>query len=559
MAEGIRAPNLPLGTNLGEFIGHEIVGPTRSVKRFTRASVLGAIDAAVAGFNAGGGVIFTTKAQATASLNYDANKMAWVIQDPTPANNGVYQKQGASGSGSWVKVAELPYSFINAQNDGIGTANAVVATSSVPVSATAYSQLISVPFTAENTGAMTLAINGEAPRDIVLNMGGAIPAGYVQAGMSALIVLDADGDYRLFSYGDASAVQAAAEAALDSITDKYLGEHASDAAANIAAGGTPTAGALYWNTGSVSFRVYTGGAWTDAIGVNNWSADQFVGNGTNAPLTLSGEPGSVNNVRIYIEGEGPQPPTIFSLVGDQLSPPSGTVWPNGKAIVVMYGSAVEIGTPGDGTVTAAKIATGAIADKTHAATEKTTPVDDDEIGLIDSAAAFVLKRLKWSSIKATLKTYFDTLYSPIGNLTFPAVQVPSADPNTLDDYEEGTFTPGISFGGGSTGITYSVQQGSYTKIGRVVTFRGRITMTALGSSTGFARITGLPFVSGVVVSPISIITNSMTGLSGRLGGLTEGGYDTLELSHNTAAGDVAITHAVFTGTTSIWFSGQYEV
>lgn len=46
------------------------------------------------------------------------------------------------------------------------------------------------------------------------------------------------------------------------------------------------------------------------------------------------------------------------------------------------------------------------------ATEKTTPVDADMVGLMDSAASNVLKKLSWSNIKATLKTYFDTLYKP---------------------------------------------------------------------------------------------------------------------------------------------------
>lgn len=563
MAEGIRTPNLMLGTNLGEFIGHEIVGATRSVRRFTRASVLGAIDAAVAGFQAGGGVIFQTKAQADGLLTYDANRMAWVVNDSTPANNGIYQKVGASGSGSWTKVAELPYSYINTQNDGSGAADAVAATSSIPVSATAYAQLISVSFTAENTGPMTVAINGEAPRDLVLNTGGALPAGYVQNGMSALVTLDSDGAYRLFSYGDASAIQAAAEAALDSITDKYLGEHADDIAATTAAGGSPATGALYWNTGSVAFRVYTGGAWTDAIGVNNHTADTFTGDGTADPLTLTGSPGSANNIQVYIEGEGPQPPTIFSIAGNQLSPPAGSVWPNGKTIIVTYGSAVAVGTPADGAITAAKLSPEAISDKIHAATEKTAPVNDDEIGLVDSAASNVLKRLKWSSIKATLKTYFDTLYAPIGgggNIAFPAVQVPSADPNTLDDYEEGTFTPSITFGGGSTGVTYSTRYGSYTKIGRLVTFRGRITLSAKGSSTGIAKIAGLPFNSSNMLSSIFIgQPTSMTGLTGRVGGLTDAGAATISLDQSAAAGSAAITNSVFTDSTTIFFSGQYEV
>lgn len=55
-----------------------------------------------------------------------------------------------------------------------------------------------------------------------------------------------------------------------------------------------------------------------------------------------------------------------------------------------------------------------IAPGTHAATSKTTPVDADELPLVDSAASNVLKKLTWANLKATLKTYFDTLYAPIG-------------------------------------------------------------------------------------------------------------------------------------------------
>ena len=54
---------------------------------------------------------------------------------------------------------------------------------------------------------------------------------------------------------------------------------------------------------------------------------------------------------------------------------------------------------------------------THAATGKTTPVDADEMPLQDSAASFALKKVTWANVKATLKTYFDTLYRKIGDLT----------------------------------------------------------------------------------------------------------------------------------------------
>ena len=47
---------------------------------------------------------------------------------------------------------------------------------------------------------------------------------------------------------------------------------------------------------------------------------------------------------------------------------------------------------------------------------KTTPVDADQLGIIDSAASNVLKKLTWANIKATLKTYFDNIYeASIGN------------------------------------------------------------------------------------------------------------------------------------------------
>jgi len=49
--------------------------------------------------------------------------------------------------------------------------------------------------------------------------------------------------------------------------------------------------------------------------------------------------------------------------------------------------------------------------KINAATAKTTPVDNDLFGLVDSAASNVLKKLTFANLKATLKTYFDGIYS----------------------------------------------------------------------------------------------------------------------------------------------------
>lgn len=90
-------------------------------------------------------------------------------------------------------------------------------------------------------------------------------------------------------------------------------------------------------------------------------------------------------------------------------------------------------------------------------------------------------------------TFDGTTLTIPGQIAFPAAQAASANANTLDDYEEGTWTPVLTFGGGSTGITYAFQDGKYTKIGDFVACSGLLQLTSNGTSTGDAIITGLPF------------------------------------------------------------------
>jgi len=71
----------------------------------------------------------------------------------------------------------------------------------------------------------------------------------------------------------------------------------------------------------------------------------------------------------------------------------------------------------------------------------------------------------------------------------------TAAANALDDYEEGTWTPAITFGNASVGIAYTARYGRYTKIGNQVNATCYIELSSKGSSTGDARIEGLPFSS----------------------------------------------------------------
>ena len=80
-------------------------------------------------------------------------------------------------------------------------------------------------------------------------------------------------------------------------------------------------------------------------------------------------------------------------------------------------------------------------------------------------------------------------------ITFPATQVASADANTLDDYEEGAFTPVIQ-GTTTAGTgTYTSRVGAYVKVGRITYVTAEVTWSA-HTGTGNLRIAGLPFAAG---------------------------------------------------------------
>lgn len=99
----------------------------------------------------------------------------------------------------------------------------------------------------------------------------------------------------------------------------------------------------------------------------------------------------------------------------------------------------------------------------------------------------------------------------VKQLAFPATQVSSSDPNTLDDYEEGSWTPTLIGDTGASGQTYTAQLGRYVKVGRSITCWGSLTLSVKGTLTGtFAVISGLPYLPDATISP------SLKGVGGLL-------------------------------------------
>lgn len=108
-------------------------------------------------------------------------------------------------------------------------------------------------------------------------------------------------------------------------------------------------------------------------------------------------------------------------------------------------------------------------------------------------------------------------------LPFPAAQIASADPNTLDDYEEGTWTP---TDGSGAGLTFTGTSGNcqYVKIGQMVFASFAVTYPPTADGTG-ASITGLPFVSqNTTDSAVWAAIIAYTDLGGvLLGGVNKNG------------------------------------
>lgn len=151
--------------------------------------------------------------------------------------------------------------------------------------------------------------------------------------------------------------------------------------------------------------------------------------------------------------------------------------------------------------------------------------------------------------------------SGTGGVAFPATAVPVADVNTLDDYEEGTWTPDLQFNGAKVGVTYATQLGLYTKIGNLVFVTGYIQLTSKGSSAGDAHIYGLP----------ATVKNSH-GIAGNIGafsGITFANQFTIYantsdtkiiLQECTEGGTrTVITNSDFSDTAYIQFSVFYHI
>lgn len=147
------------------------------------------------------------------------------------------------------------------------------------------------------------------------------------------------------------------------------------------------------------------------------------------------------------------------------------------------------------------------------------------------------ERMRLNTTGALVLAGGSTSANGIG-ISFPATQSASTDANTLDDYEEGTWTPAD---GSGAGLSLTNNSATYTKIGNTVrlTFYGNYPATA---NTNQASISGLPFTVNNYGSACILSSNStQSALVRGISSLTK--VDIKQLVSDTSVTNVQLSSA----------------
>jgi hypothetical protein len=158
-------------------------------------------------------LIYANQVLLNADLAHGAGTAALVYNDATPANNGVYAKSGASGSGAWSRVLDIPDPIITLTVTG-GTANAITASAPVSPLSPGNHLYILVPTANNLAGGVTVNVNAGAISGALKDAFGNNPAaGWLVNGSPVLLAWTVD-HFQAFNFNnlDASGIQSAVAA-----------------------------------------------------------------------------------------------------------------------------------------------------------------------------------------------------------------------------------------------------------------------------------------------------------------------------------------------------------
>jgi len=185
-------------------------------------------------------------------------------------------------------------------------------------------------------------------------------------------------------------------------------------------------------------------------------------------LQLNGgafSPASANHLVVSLNGVIQKPGTSFNVSGSQITFSSALTSLDSIDFVMALGNVLDVGTPTDGSVSTNKIATGAVTGakietNPTIAGNLTVSGTSTNTGLITASAGIA-----------------------IGGTDVA---------HTLDEYEEGTWTPNL-IGSTSNPSGTVTGTGTYTRIGRLIHANYNFSNQDVAGAAGGIRITGLPY------------------------------------------------------------------
>lgn len=169
----------------------------------------------------------------------------------------------------------------------------------------------------------------------------------------------------------------------------------------------------------------------------------------------------------------------------------------------------------------------------------TTPAITNNGTLTQTGAATLSSTLQSAS---TIGVGGATPAASGAGITFPATASASSDANTLDDYEEGTWTP-VDASGASLSFSNTSGNCIYTKVGRTVTasFRATYPSNANGS---YAFIGGLPFTTSATTVAVQAVCFSEQNYGSDLMGSIQSGESRFILLGVSSGSIVLVTNSM---------------
>ena len=384
-------------------------------------------------------VAFDTQANLYAYLTPGDKSVGYVMNDSTPSKNGTYRKVGATGTGSWVQSAYDRVAIVETKALGIGiTFASLVGDGSTTA---AYLQRNN------STDALTKSGGWEGTQML-----------YPTARTNMLSYSD-----RLDLWNLASGVVVTPNAATapdGTMTADLLNLTAAALSSGAFTGGyTATPGVplnhAIWLKGFSGgeviqiFDMATGVTPTNCTLTTAWQ--KFI-----LPVTPTGigfgpwlQKASGGTNKCYVWGADTKPGPVSSLIKTSGSPVTVTDYTLANNLVTLAAAPAVGETVRWGSFSATDAQ--ALGNTISGATVKATPADSDSLGLSDSAAGAIVKKLTWANLKATLDAHYIYNDGAGGASNGPfkisdSNQVVAVGTQAMLSNTTGTHTVGIGYG-----------------------------------------------------------------------------------------------------------------